>query len=254
MKKSKIIIPALAMLVMSTAATVTGTVAWFTVNKTVTAKGMTVKAKADSSLVIKGSEDQKYTSVGTNNVSSDSMKPCTSYDGKNFGKLADNVLVESAGSSVATWTGAEGAFAAANLEVASNGENTYFLNSTYSIKSLGEAKAVYVKQINLNGTDALQPCIRVALTLESTTLVFNPGGGTNAAEGVGKYESGTWSLAVPTYTTVNTAGAKLAELPKDTAKNVTVTIWFEGQDTVCYSDNAINPADTTVDVLFTTEI
>ena len=53
MKKSKIIIPALAMLVMSTAATVTGTVAWFTMNKTATAEGMVVSAKTSGSLIIK---------------------------------------------------------------------------------------------------------------------------------------------------------------------------------------------------------
>ena len=56
MKKSKIIVPALAMLVMSTAATVTGTVAWFSMNKTVTASGMVVKAQAEGSLVIKNRE------------------------------------------------------------------------------------------------------------------------------------------------------------------------------------------------------
>jgi hypothetical protein len=53
MKKSKIIIPALAMLVMSTAATVTGTVAWFTMNTTASAEGMVVAAKTSGSLIIK---------------------------------------------------------------------------------------------------------------------------------------------------------------------------------------------------------
>ena len=53
MKKSKIIIPALAMLVMSTAATVTGTVAWFTMNTTATAEGMVVAAKTNGSLIVK---------------------------------------------------------------------------------------------------------------------------------------------------------------------------------------------------------
>ena len=52
MKKSKIIIPALAMLVMSTAATVSGTVAWFSMNKIVTAEGMKITAQGDGSIVI----------------------------------------------------------------------------------------------------------------------------------------------------------------------------------------------------------
>ena len=53
MKKSKIIIPALAMLVMSTAATVTGTVAWFTMNTKAAAEGMVVAAKTNGSLIVK---------------------------------------------------------------------------------------------------------------------------------------------------------------------------------------------------------
>jgi len=53
MKKSKIIIPALAMLVMSSAATVTGTVAWFTMNATAKAQGMQVIARTSGSLIIK---------------------------------------------------------------------------------------------------------------------------------------------------------------------------------------------------------
>ena len=52
MKKTKVIIPALGILLLSTAASVTGTVAWFSANSTVTATGMKVNAKAESALVI----------------------------------------------------------------------------------------------------------------------------------------------------------------------------------------------------------
>jgi hypothetical protein len=62
MKKTKIIIPALAMLAMSTAATVTGTVAWFSMNKTVSAEGMILKAKGQGSIIV-----TKYDSSKTNN-------------------------------------------------------------------------------------------------------------------------------------------------------------------------------------------
>ena len=52
MKKTKVIIPALGLLVLSTAASVTGTVAWFSANATVTATGMTVTAQSDSKLLV----------------------------------------------------------------------------------------------------------------------------------------------------------------------------------------------------------
>lgn len=52
MKKTKIIIPALGMLLLSTAASVTGTVAWFAMNSTVTASGMNIQAKSDSAYLV----------------------------------------------------------------------------------------------------------------------------------------------------------------------------------------------------------
>ena len=44
MKKTKILVPALGMLLLSTAASVTGTVEWFAANAQVTANGMAIKA------------------------------------------------------------------------------------------------------------------------------------------------------------------------------------------------------------------
>lgn len=48
MKKSKVLVPALALLCMSTAATVTGTVAWFAANNSVSATDMRITAKSDA--------------------------------------------------------------------------------------------------------------------------------------------------------------------------------------------------------------
>ena len=52
MKKTKVIIPALGLLLLSTAASVTGTVAWFSANSTVTATSMTINARTDSNFLI----------------------------------------------------------------------------------------------------------------------------------------------------------------------------------------------------------
>ncbi|NLE04905.1 MAG: hypothetical protein GX638_08900, partial [Crenarchaeota archaeon] len=48
MKKTKLIIPAIGMLLLSTAASITGTVAWFSMNTTVTATGMQVTAQSNN--------------------------------------------------------------------------------------------------------------------------------------------------------------------------------------------------------------
>ena len=52
MKKTKVIIPALGLLVLSTAASITGTVAWFSMNTTVNIAGMTVKTTVGNNLSI----------------------------------------------------------------------------------------------------------------------------------------------------------------------------------------------------------
>lgn len=52
MKKTKLIIPAIGMLLLSTAASITGTVAWFSMNTTVTATGMQVEASADNTFLV----------------------------------------------------------------------------------------------------------------------------------------------------------------------------------------------------------
>ena len=69
MKKTKIIIPALGVLLLSTAASVSGTVAWFSMNKTVTAKGMSVTAKSDSSFLLIGTGAQDLATIqGANTI------------------------------------------------------------------------------------------------------------------------------------------------------------------------------------------
>ena len=52
MKKTKIIVPALGMLLLSTAASVTGTVAWFAANAQVTATGMQISAKTNTTFLL----------------------------------------------------------------------------------------------------------------------------------------------------------------------------------------------------------
>ena len=61
MKKTKIIIPALGMLLLSTAASITGTVAWFSANQQVTASGMNIRATSGSAyLVISETENGTF--------------------------------------------------------------------------------------------------------------------------------------------------------------------------------------------------
>ena len=71
MKKTKVIIPALGLLLLSTAASVTGTVAWFAANTTVTANGMPVTAKSDSTFLLIKAGTATLDQIRTGKLTSD---------------------------------------------------------------------------------------------------------------------------------------------------------------------------------------
>lgn len=261
MKLSRRLIPAFAMLLVSAVLMSTASFAWFSINDVVIADGMAITATADSSLVIKGAiadktSDTVYTSHGQNTYSGVSLKPVTSFDGKNFGALSEGMRVESEVSANASWTGTNGAFASANLtkvDAASNataGTNAYVLESVYNIKNIGANSKVYVEKITVkarnqdNTADAattagkLLPAIRVAVEIvgtgsgdtavpapaDATRLVYNAGNGTLIQnQGVGKYTAGTgetagtWELASITYTAQGSTGETAVSLGTLTA-------------------------------------
>ncbi len=85
MKKTKIIIPALGMLLLSTAASVSGTVAWFSMNTSINVTGMTVTTKVSSSLQIAtANDDSLFSNDDLNQTRSAKLEPASSADGHAF--------------------------------------------------------------------------------------------------------------------------------------------------------------------------
>ena len=87
MKKTKIVVPALAVLLLSTAASVSGTVAWFSMNNTVTVSGMQVTTKVSSNLQI-ADGDAAHSEANYGDTLSQQragiLEPASSYNGVNF--------------------------------------------------------------------------------------------------------------------------------------------------------------------------
>ena len=84
MKKTKIVVPALAVLLLSTAASVSGTVAWFSMNNTVTVTGMTVNTKVSSNLLIAETNlDANYGSSIEQAIGA-TLEPASSIDSVGF--------------------------------------------------------------------------------------------------------------------------------------------------------------------------
>ena len=84
MKKTKIVVPALAVLLLSTAASVSGTVAWFSMNNSVTVTGMTVTTKVSSNLQIAGQNLEANYGDILEQARSGILEPASSTDGASF--------------------------------------------------------------------------------------------------------------------------------------------------------------------------
>ncbi len=84
MKKTKIIIPALAVLLLSTAASVSGTVAWFSMNNQVTVTGMTVQTKVSSNLLIAAVNREENYSDSIEQARGGILEPASTVDGQAF--------------------------------------------------------------------------------------------------------------------------------------------------------------------------
>ena len=85
MKKTKIIIPALGMLLLSTAASVSGTVAWFSMNNSVSVTGMTVSTKVSSNLQIsKTNNGSDWVNDSLTQGRTGVLEPASSINGYSF--------------------------------------------------------------------------------------------------------------------------------------------------------------------------
>lgn len=88
MKKTKIIVPALGIIAFATAASITGTVAWFTANNAVSVTGMQFKTQVGNNLLIADNQNSSFTDAffGTSLTQTRKAKlePVSSVDGVGF--------------------------------------------------------------------------------------------------------------------------------------------------------------------------
>ena len=85
MKKTKIVIPALAVLLLSTAASVSGTVAWFSMNTAINVTGMSVTTRVSSSLQIaETNAEANFSNENLTQARSGILEPASTVDGDAF--------------------------------------------------------------------------------------------------------------------------------------------------------------------------
>jgi len=188
MKKSKILAPALAILCLSTAASVTGTVAWFAANNVVSATGMSVYSTLPSSLAISGDLPLPVgnaTSVTLSTVSQ-ALNPVSHWGADNEG-----VTIEGSGGTLYRVTNGEDvdpatglALTGEELAFAVASGDTYYTDFTVYIGSVGQA-------LTLGATGYLRAEVAfsgsTADTNMATTVDFHAFNGVIDGSGLGTY-------------------------------------------------------------------
>ena len=263
MKKTKIIIPALAMLLLGTAASVSGTVAWFSVNNSVKVSGMTVHTSVSSNLLIaedalssaaKVSEASFGTEVNTS-LDDTLLEPVSTVNGKNFFFTTDAVASGDGSDSAVYHT-----YNAA--EVPTSSEDTAFDDAygtsgakgykdyVFQLKATNTANAskdIKLTKLNLvyGGAQDASKAYRVAVFAQDITSVnpttnvsgslkniFRESDSANFDATPKAVSAADGTLGNVTYNTASTTIGSVDTLATAYFK-VVVRLYLEGEDTTC---------------------
>ena len=268
MKKTKIIVPALGVLLLSTAASVTGTVAWFSMNNFVTATGMNVTAKAENGIIISNAADGttwKDSAISTRTATL-AVKPTSTATGATWvHSTSNNAALANTGNAYAaltpvfdTTTGAGYIDENSNETFDAATDSAYYAMHSFYIKSSAQAitNTLYITNVKAtlpttqNSAD-LNKALRVLVKLngnDSSAKVYSP------VYAAANYSVATTSGASATtpVTPINASGTNgliavgsqefLASqvIPANDTNaplQIDVYLYFEGEDPNCISNN-----------------
>lgn len=263
MKKfKKVLAAAIAMMSLSTAAAVTGTVAWFTANNIVSAQGMNIQAEAEEGIVISNEAKSTWaTSATASHSSAISVLPTSTADAVTwYRNNSDNEEIYGGTDHIGTYL----AYTADNADNAkkfsvSNGagsididqdatttgdtKNIFLLNSFYIKSTTNPAtpvtKPLYINKVDISGNSvALHNAVRVLVKCNNAVKVYR------LADGDTEYTVGgtaTTVSAIVEGDPVNTELLNSVTIPNNNTTEpleIQVYCYFEGEDTDCTSKNA----------------
>lgn len=274
----KKLIPALCMLLVAACLMGTSTYAWFAANEDVTATGMSIKAASDGGLAIasyEGDAGAAEATVLANGVPTDSDFATTA--AANWTSLAANATVKPTSTiDASNWytTGSDAANVSTKGQDSeyANITNTGIYGNFYQ-KTKWQIKSLVTGTTNLNllvssitatydadaddftETNAAQnfkQAIRVAIVCDGVTYIFAPNAvGTANGQPINftyvkaltdatKGEQATFATSDRFYTSDEIGGGVvISSTLTDTAKDVDVYVYFDGEDPNCTTNNSV---------------
>ena len=269
MKKTKIIVPALAMLLLGTAASVTGTVAWFSVSTAVSVTGMSVNTQVSSNLMIAVDTLDSTTRIADANFGSSIsstldalLEPVSTTNGKAFFFTTDAKSTGDANADVYTAYNADEIPTSSELDAFDEAYGTTgavgYKDYVFQLKAVNTqnaSKDIKITKLDLiyGGPKDASKAYRVAVFTEdlgekssteqgatvpsgeSGTLkgIYSPNGAANftANSAIGATNSGPTTIATTAYNSVAAVAAVPAN--KTNYYKVVVRLFLEGEDNTC---------------------
>ena len=266
-KKLKAMAAAIAVLTLSAASAVTGTVAWFTANNLVNVSGMNIQAEAEQGIVVsneakslwKTSATASHSGADAQCVPTSTSTTTTWYhgfasnaaNGQEYESIAVISPVDNVTTPTAYGTANDGIFGFLDT---SSWKNVYLLNSFYiqssSINAIN-GQNIFVRDFEAKvGENApaqeLSKSLRVAVIKHggATPVIVAPVSGADASYEVGPVGSKT-SFTATTTTNVDTLTVDAnVNIPAYDANGANalqydVFVYFEGEDAACMSNNIV---------------
>lgn len=238
----KKLIPAIALLVISSLLLSVASYAWFSMNTTVIAENMSVKATTSKNLVISlNGEDDWNQSVNAATALT-SMLPVSTVDLENWFTTTEQGQKKVNFNSGVISDISEGDFSTALNPALPATEGFYYLNKKFDIKVSAEGAAsyskLYVSDITINGVSSydISKSIRVGVMVGTTFFIYTPNGGQTSYNAVTAIDGTTGPVtAYSNYTIAQDLGAV-----NESGVTVDVFIWYEGQDSNNTSFNAMS--------------
>lgn len=195
-------IPAVIMLLISAMLVGTSTYAWFSMNKTVTVTGMTVKAKGTDNVMIAETNSESAFAYGLNQTRTGNLQPASSIDGVDyFYTTLTNVKADGTVRNATYTQYSEATTAAANTTSGKEYIDSAF-NTNYGITSPAAATEVYAYidySFYIKATNAAETAQN--LRLSRCNLLYN-----NAAIAS---DAKAWRVAI--FAKSTTAGSSVSD-------------------------------------------
>ncbi len=233
MKNARKLIPALAMLLVATVMMSTASYAWFSMNSTVTASSLSIKATTDANLFIaNGASVQLAQITGTSasfTAKNDAVLPADMSDsnGTVTVRIADEYseapTVGTAGAA-STWESIGTLTQTVGTDGTDKDLDKYCVFNYVTIARKATTAATYSLTpkctVTLNTASDLNKALRVGLIINGK---FYESGDVDAASGSAEF---TFSA--------------IAGLDDNVAYSACLVMWFEGEDSDCFVNNAIS--------------